>query len=527
MAWSEGLRDTLRFWPLVLVAFVHAVASCSLLGLSFQQASEAQEVDRHLQRWEQLGAASLRGFYLAAPGHLEGGGAAPGESQQEPPEPDLSADSKAASADDGRRAAALLALLEDPHRTAYTMDPYGDRFGDDLPGALLVTEDFFAGSGLAAAMSPTGQSPHRDADGTAAPYAVLGSDSSAKDPYALTVGGVLPPPTRVQFQDAMIPVTGRLAPGATALDPMMGSVPLDGAVLVVVPPSALASLYPPDALEAILLRTIVLGQDAVPALDAAGRALETDALVVNAEPLTPQSSALLQSLSASSRTLLVLFGAAVLGAVVSLFGVLGVLARALAPTWRIAAMVGAARWQAAVRIIVPVLFAWVLPAAVGLTAGASALPGPPPTGLTSTALIAVMAIGAVATLSSWRALAATFGRRPRRHRPTKETARASSKSTTWTRRSSPAGRRCPSSGGPLCWFRPVRCTPSPGLPGPGNPPCCGSSRAWTPRTRVASCSGANLSRSRGAGAGTGIGTSGAASSCRTSPSWSTPPHWRT
>ncbi|WP_164966067.1 hypothetical protein, partial [Streptococcus pneumoniae] len=78
VAWSEGLRDTLRFWPLVLVAFVHAVASCSLLGLSFQQASEAQEVDRHLQRWEQLGAASLRGFYLAAPGHLEGGGAAPG-----------------------------------------------------------------------------------------------------------------------------------------------------------------------------------------------------------------------------------------------------------------------------------------------------------------------------------------------------------------------------------------------------------------------------------------------------------------
>lgn len=87
MAWSEGLRDTLRFWPLVLVAFVHAVASCSLLGLSFQQASEAQEVDRHLQRWEQLGAASLRGFYLAAPGHLEGGGAAPGESQQDRPSP--------------------------------------------------------------------------------------------------------------------------------------------------------------------------------------------------------------------------------------------------------------------------------------------------------------------------------------------------------------------------------------------------------------------------------------------------------
>ncbi|CAM3618992.1 hypothetical protein MILU53160_05045 [Micrococcus luteus] len=41
VAWSDGLRDTLRFWPLVLVAFVHAVASCSLLGLSFQQASEA------------------------------------------------------------------------------------------------------------------------------------------------------------------------------------------------------------------------------------------------------------------------------------------------------------------------------------------------------------------------------------------------------------------------------------------------------------------------------------------------------
>ena len=111
-----------------------------------------------------------------------------------------------------------------------------------------------------------------------------------------------------------------------------------------------------------------------------------------------------------------------LGAVVSLFGVLGVLARALAPTWRIAAMVGAARWQAAVRITVPVLFAWVLPAAVGLTAGASALPGPPSTGPMSAALIAVMAIGAGATLSSWRALAATFGRRPRRHRPTTETA---------------------------------------------------------------------------------------------------------
>lgn len=136
MAWSDGLRDTLRFWPLVLVAFVHAVASCSLLGLSFQQASEAQEIDRHLQRWEQLGAASLRGFYLAGPGDLEGGGAAPGDSQQEPPEPDFSADSTADSADDGRRTAALLALLADPHRTAYTMDPYGDRFGDDLPGAL-------------------------------------------------------------------------------------------------------------------------------------------------------------------------------------------------------------------------------------------------------------------------------------------------------------------------------------------------------------------------------------------------------
>ncbi|WP_419404243.1 hypothetical protein, partial [Micrococcus sp. F3Y] len=62
-----------------------------------------------------------------------------------------------------------------------------------------------------------------------------------------------------------------------------------------------------------------------------------------------------------------------------------------------------------------------LPAAVGLTAGASALPGPPSTGPMSAALIAVMAIGAGATLSSWRALAATFGRRPRRHRPTTET----------------------------------------------------------------------------------------------------------
>ena len=85
VAWSDGLRDTLRFWPLVLVAFVHAVASCSLLGLSFQQASEAREIDRHLQRWEQLGAASLRGYYLAGLGDLEGRGNAPGEPQQEPP----------------------------------------------------------------------------------------------------------------------------------------------------------------------------------------------------------------------------------------------------------------------------------------------------------------------------------------------------------------------------------------------------------------------------------------------------------
>ena len=60
------------------------------LGTVLPAASEAQEIDRHLQRWEQLGAASLRGFYLAGPGDLEGGGAAPGDSQQEPPEPDFS-----------------------------------------------------------------------------------------------------------------------------------------------------------------------------------------------------------------------------------------------------------------------------------------------------------------------------------------------------------------------------------------------------------------------------------------------------
>lgn len=322
----------------------------------------------------------------------------------------------------------------------------------------------------------------------------------------------------------MIPVTGRLAPGATALDPMMGSVPLDEAVLVVVPTSMLASLYPPDALEGLLLRTIVLGQDAVPALDAAGRALETDALVVTAEPLTPQSSALLQSLSASSRTLLVLFGAAVLGAVVSLFGVLGVLARALAPPG------GSPRW-------------WAPPA--GRPRCGSPFP--------------CSSHGSCRPLSvSPRVRPPCRGRRPPARCPPRS-------SPSWRSAPSPpcppgAHSRRPSVAAPpppadqgdrmsllevhdvdktflsggeavpvlrgLCWFRPVRCKPSPGLPGQEIPPCCGSSRAWIPRTRVASCWG-EPSRSRGAGAGTGIGTSGAASSCRTSPSWSTPPHWRT
>ena len=91
---------------------------------------------------------------------------------------------------------------------------------------------------------------------------------------------------------------------------------------------------------ALLLRTVALGRDALPTLEAAARSLESEALVVTAEPLSAESSPLLQSLSSSSRTLLVLFGAAVLGAVVSLFGALGVLTRTLAPTWRIATMVG-------------------------------------------------------------------------------------------------------------------------------------------------------------------------------------------
>ena len=65
VAGVDGVRDALRFWPLLLAAFLHAIVSCLLLGLSFQQASEAQEVNRHLQRWEQEGAASLRGLYLS------------------------------------------------------------------------------------------------------------------------------------------------------------------------------------------------------------------------------------------------------------------------------------------------------------------------------------------------------------------------------------------------------------------------------------------------------------------------------
>lgn len=428
VAGADGLRDALRFWPLLLAAFLHAIVSCLLLGLSFQQASEAQEVSRHLQRWDQAGAASLRGLYLSGSA-LHG----PGDEQEDTPtgghglevppaEPDQSGTTGGAA-----RVDPLLALLADPQRTAYTLDPYGDRFGDDLPGAILVTEDFLVATGLDPAMTPAGRTPRRAADGTPAPYAVLGASSTVTDPYALTVDGVLPPTTRVKFQDTMIPVVGRLAPGATALDPMMGSVPLDEAVVVVVPPTMLTALYEPDTLEALLLRTVALGPDALPALDLAARSLESEALLVTAEPLSAESSPLLQSLSASSRTLLVLFSAAVLGAVVSLFGVLGVLTRALGPTWRIAVMVGAARWQVVVRIAVPVLLAWVLPAGVGLAAGAAVLPGPPATGLLMAALAAILAVGAAAGISSWRTLAATFSTGRRRTRPGASTTPAPTK----------------------------------------------------------------------------------------------------
>lgn len=409
----DGWRDARRFWGLILAAFVHAIVSCLLLGLSLQQVGEAQAVADHLQRWDQEGAASLRSLYLAGASHPETGaspedGAVPSpDGREEAGAHDIPGDSTRV----GQDPAAMLGLLADPQRTAYTMDPYGDRFGDDLPGAVLVTEDFLLASGVKETMSPTGKNPQFGAGGAPAPYAVLGSESTAKDPYALTVDGVMPPTTRVRFQDTMIPVVARLAPGATALDPMMGSVPLDDAVLVVVPPSMLTSLYDTEALDALLLRTVALGPHALPELDAAARSLESEALLVAAVPLSAESSPLLQELSGQARTLIVLFAAAVLGAVVSLFGALGVLARGLAPTWRIAAMVGAARWQAAVRIAVPVLLAWVLPAAVGLVLGAAVLPGPPPTGLMALALTAVLVVGITACLSSWRSLAATFGRR--------------------------------------------------------------------------------------------------------------------
>lgn len=428
VAGIDGVRDALRFWPLLLAAFLHAIVSCLLLGLSFQQASEAQEVNRHLQRWEQGGAASLRGLYLSGSDLHDTGAEQDDTLPSEDGREASSAEPAEAGATGGaERVDALVAMLADPQRTAYTMDPYGDRFGDDLPGAIVVTEDFLAASGLEATLTPTGQEPARETDGTSVPYVVLGSASTARDPYALTVDGVLPPTSRVRFQDTMIPVVGRLAPGATALDPMMGSVPLDEAVVVVVAPTMLAALYEPDTLDALLLRTVALGRDALPTLDAAARPLESEALVVTAEPLSAESSPLLQSLSSSSRTLLVLFGAAVLGAVVSLFGALGVLTRTLAPTWRIATMVGAARWQVALRIAVPVLLAWVLPAGVGLAAGAAVLPGPPSPALMAAALVGVLAVGATAALSSWRSLAATFGTYRRRPRPDASTTGALTK----------------------------------------------------------------------------------------------------
>lgn len=417
VALADGLNDAARFWPLILGAFLHAVVSCLLLGLSFQQVSEAGEVSDHLHRWEQQGAASLHGVYLArvsARPAAEGMTPTLQDGLDETPVLDPEGEAGAAS-----RTAGLLSLLEDPQRLAYTMDPYGDRFGDDLPGAMVVTEDFLRATGVDDSMTPTGAAVPRDSDGAPAPYAVLGSASRAKDPHALLVDGAPPPTTRVQFQGAMIPVVGRLAQGATTLDPMMGSVPLDEAALIVLPAESLPGLYPPEELEALLLRTVVLGPDAVPVLDASARPFESERLLVAAQPLTAESSGLLQSLTSSSRTLVLLFGAAVLGAVVSLFGALGVLARALAPTWRIAAMVGAARWQAAVRIAVPVLLAWVLPAGLGLLAGAAAVPGPSPTALAAVALALVLGVGCWAALSSWRALAATFG--PRRRTPTRTT----------------------------------------------------------------------------------------------------------
>lgn len=420
IAVADGWHDARRFWWLILGAFVHAIVSCLLLGLSLQQAGEAQAVADHLQRWDQEGAASLRSLYLAGTVHPETGaspedGAVPSLDGLE----ETAAPGAPVQEDGGH--AAMLALLADPEQTAYTMDPYGDRFGDDLPGAVLVTEDFMVAAGLKETMAPTGQTPQRGADGSPAPYAVLGSASNAKDPYALSVDGVMPPTTRVRFQDTMIPVVARLAPGSTALDPMMGSVSLDDAVLVVVPPPMLTSLYDTDALDALLLRAVALGPDAHARLDQAARSLESEALLVATVPLSADSSPLLQELSGQARTLVVLFGAAVLGAVVSLFGALGILARGLAPTWRIAAMVGAAPWQAAVRIAVPVVLAWVLPAAVGLAAGAAVLPGQPSTGLMAGALIVVLVVGVAACLSSWRALAATFGhRRRRRNRPMME-----------------------------------------------------------------------------------------------------------
>ena len=418
VALSDGCRDALRFWPMITAAFVHAIASSLLLGLSLQQASEAREITRHLERWETTGAASLHGLYLAGPDQVDGG-ATSGRSAQLDGGPVADGQAEVTGADlasptHGEVPVEFVSLLEDPDRLVYTVDFHGDRFGDDLPGALIVTEDLLPAFGFDASMERTGQNVPKDRSGAPAPYAVIGSASPARGSPALAVDGALPAPSHMEFHGAMIPVVGELPQDSTILDPNMGSVSLDEAVLIVTPAGMLPQLYSRFELEALLLRTVALGPDAADVLGAAGQSLESDALLVTAAPLTSASSALLQSLSSSALTLVVLFGAAVLGAAVSLFGALGVLARALNPTWRIAALVGAARWQVTVRIAVPVVLAWVLPAGAGLVLAASVLPGSPSIELMAGAMSVVMLLGVVAALSSRKDLRSAFSRpRPR------------------------------------------------------------------------------------------------------------------
>lgn len=59
---------------------------------------------------------------------------------------------------------------------------------------MLVTEDSLTAAGLQDDPEQTGQGVPADPAGQPGPYAVLGNASTAKDPYALTVDGVLPHP---------------------------------------------------------------------------------------------------------------------------------------------------------------------------------------------------------------------------------------------------------------------------------------------------------------------------------------------